>query len=129
MGHLEMIVNTAKTYRAAIGAVVAATERNGFSVIAVHDIAATLAENGFEREPVSIIEICHARYADAVLAQDVMIGLMLPCPIMVFEQRGGVCIATMRPTLLSRMFPRADIAGVTLEVERIVADIIREAAG
>ena len=87
-----------------------------------YDVAATLAEKGFEREPVTIIEVCNARYASQVLASDVRIGLMLPCPVMVYVKEDEVFISTMRPSLISGLFPDAGIEGVAMEVESSETD-------
>jgi uncharacterized protein (DUF302 family) len=74
------------------------------------------------------IELCNAKFASRVLAADVKIGLLLPCPIMVYEEEGRVYISTMRPTNIEAFFPEADIADVAQEVERILVDIIDAAA-
>lgn len=111
-------------YREAVDAVVEASEAAGFKVLAVHDVAATLAEKGFDREPVSIVEVCNARYASAVLAEDPKIGLMLPCPLMVYEEGGQVLLSTMLPTLIGGFFPEADLGDVPGEVERILVGIL-----
>lgn len=76
----------------------------------------------------SIVEICNARFASQVLARDVKIGLMLPCPIMVYVQDGKVSISTMRPSLIGGFFPEAGIGDVAMEVEGVLVDIINEAA-
>ncbi len=125
---LEYTVSTQKSYRVAVDAVVAAAETHGFRVQFVHDVAATLAERGFPREPVTIVEICNARYASEVLARDITIGLMLPCPVMVHEQAGSVAISTMKPTLIAEFFPHAKLEGVAAEVEAHVIAIVDEAA-
>jgi uncharacterized protein (DUF302 family) len=120
---------TDKTYAEAIEAVKAAAAVHSFRVSFVHDIAETLRERGFEREPVSIIEMCNAKYASEVLAEDILIGLMLPCPVMVYEQDGDVLISTMRPTLMGNFFPDAEIADVAAEVEAKIFAIVEQAAG
>jgi uncharacterized protein (DUF302 family) len=74
------------------------------------------------------VEICNAKYANQVLAADVKIGLMLPCPIMVYVQDGETVISTMRPTLIGGFFPDAGIEGVAKEVEDIIVRIVDEAA-
>jgi len=125
---LDYTVSTDKTYDDAVSAVTERTAAHGFKVQFVHDVAATLAEKGFEREPVTIVEICNARYASQVLARDVKIGLMLPCPVMVYEKDGAVFISTMRPSLIGGFFPEADIADVAMEVETAIIGIIDEAA-
>ena len=125
---LDYTVSTSKTYDEAVSAVTERTAAHGFKVQFVHDVAATLAEKGFAREPVTIVEICNARYASQVLARDVKIGLMLPCPVMVYEKDGEVFISTMRPSLIGGFFPEAGIADVAMEVEAAIVGIIDEAA-
>jgi len=125
---LDYTVSTDKSYDEAVSAVTERTAAHGFKVQFVHDVAATLAEKGFEREPVTIIEVCNARYANQVLASDVKIGLMLPCPVMVYEKDGDVFISTMRPSLIGGFFPEAGIDDVAAEVETALLAIIDEAA-
>jgi uncharacterized protein (DUF302 family) len=125
---LDITVRSNKSYADSIEAVVEATQKQGFKVQAVHDVAATLAEKGFEREPVTIVEVCNARHAYAVLAQDVRIGLMLPCPIMVYRQGDDTFIATMKPTLIAEFFPEADLADAAAAVEATVREIMAIAA-
>lgn len=125
---LDYTVSTAKPYREAVDAVVDSAEAHGFRVQMVHDVAQTLAEKGFERDPVTIVEMCNAKHAHQVLAQDVKIGLMLPCPVMVYVEEGSVFISTMKPTLLSQFFPEADLAEVAGAVEREIIEIMHAAA-
>jgi uncharacterized protein (DUF302 family) len=125
---LDYTVATGKDFDQVVEAVVKATADAGFRVLFVHDVAATLAEKGFERERVSIVEMCNANYASQVLAADVKIGLMLPCPIMVYAEQGRVYITTMRPTNIGAFFPEADISGVAAQVEKVLIDIIDTAA-
>lgn len=125
---LDYTVRTEKPYEQAIKAVVDAAQAHNFRVQFVHDVAETLAEKGFDREPVTIVEMCNARYASEVLARDVKIGLMLPCPVMVYEQAGKVFIATMKPSLIGAFFPEAQLAEVAAEVEAHIIAIVDEAA-
>jgi uncharacterized protein (DUF302 family) len=125
---LDYTSSTARDYPDAVAAVIARTEAHGFRVQFVHDVAQALAEKGFDREPVTIVEVCNARYASEVLEHDVRIGLMLPCPIMVYVQDSGVFISTMRPSLIGSFFPEAGIGPVAARVEEELVAIIDEAA-
>lgn len=125
---LDYTVRTDKSYEEAVKAVVASAANRNFRVQFVHDVAETLAEKGFEREPVTIVEVCNARYASEVLARDVKIGLMLPCPVMVYVEDGRVFISTMRPTLIGAFFPEAELDSVAAEVEGHIVAIVDEAA-
>jgi uncharacterized protein (DUF302 family) len=125
---IDFTVPTDKTYTAAVQAVVDAGADHGFKIQFVHDVAATLAEKGFEREPLTIVEMCNAKAASQVLAEDVLIGLMLPCPVMVYEQDGDVLISAMRPSLMTAFFPDAEITDVANEVEAKIIAIVEQAA-
>jgi uncharacterized protein (DUF302 family) len=126
---IDFTLPTDKPYAEAVQAVVDAAALHNFRVSFVHDIAKTLRERGFEREPLTIVEMCNAKFASEVLAEDVLIGLMLPCPVMVYEQDGDVLISTMRPTLMGTFFPEAEIADIAAEVEDRMFKIVTEAAG
>jgi uncharacterized protein (DUF302 family) len=121
---LDYTVRTAKGFDEAVEAVKEATADAGFRVQFVHDLAATLTEKGFPRERVTIVEMCNAKYASQVLAADVKIGLMLPCPIMVYAEKGEVFITTMRATLIADFFPDADISAVAAQVEKVLIDVV-----
>jgi uncharacterized protein (DUF302 family) len=126
---LDYTVHTDKGFDQAVEAVVQATKDAGFRVLFTHDVAATLAEKGFDRERVSIVEICNAKFASQVLAADVRIGLMLPCPIMVYAEKGEVFITTMRATLIADFFPDAEISAVAAEVETVLLGVVDASAG
>jgi uncharacterized protein (DUF302 family) len=126
---IDFTLPTTKTYSAAVQAVIDAAADSGFKVQFVHDVAETLAEKGFEREPLTIVEMCNAKYASEVLAEDVLIGLMLPCPVMVYEQDGDVLISAMKPSLMTGFFPDAEIGDVASTVEAKIVAIVEQAAG
>lgn len=124
---MDVTVESGKGFEETVSAIQSETEAANFRVQAVHDVSATLAEKGFERERVSIIEVCNAKYAHAVLAADIKIGLMLPCPIMVYAQGDAVMVSTMKPTLIAGFFPDADMGEIAAEVEGIITGIIERA--
>ncbi len=126
---IDYTVKSDKPYLQAVKAVTDSAAAHGYRVQFVHDVAQTLAEKGFEREPVTIVEMCNARHASEVLARDIKIGLMLPCPVMVYEQAGEVWISTMRPSLLGSFFPEAHLEAIAAEVEAQIIAIVDEAAG
>jgi uncharacterized protein (DUF302 family) len=125
---LDYTVSTKKPYAEAVAAVQEAAVAHSFRVQFVHDVRATLAEKGFDREPVTIVEMCNAKYASETLARDVKIGLMLPCPIMVYAENGQAFISTMRPTLIGGFFPEAGIQDVAAAVEDVLVGVIDSAA-
>ena len=126
MKRFEKTVSTEKSFDEAVAAVERKTAEKGFRVLHTHDVAATLAEKGFPREPLKIIEICNAKYASQVLNKDIRISLMLPCPISVYVRDGKTNISTMLPTSITEFFPEAGIDNLASEVEQVVLRIVEE---
>lgn len=124
MQAFEQTFATARQFDDAVSAIENKAAEKGFRVLHTHDVAATLAEKGFPREPLKIIEICNAKYANQVLVKDVKISLMLPCPISVYVEKGKTCISTMLPTAIVQFYPDAGIEGLAAEVEKIVLEIV-----
>ena len=127
MKAFERTVTTDKMFEEAVSAIERNAGEKGFRVLHTHDVAATLAEKGFPREPLKIVEICNAKYASQVLAMDVKISLMLPCPISVYVEKGKTHISTLLPSSIVQFYPDAGIEDLASEVERIVLEIIEAA--
>ena len=125
--NLDYTVETGKPFDEAVRAVEQTAAAHGFRVLYTHDVAATLAEKGFPREPLKIVEVCNARYANEVLEKDIRTALMLPCPISVYSRQGKTFISTMRPSLIADFFPEANIEQTALAVDVAVRQIVDEA--
>ena len=123
----ELTVVSEKPFDATVEAIEKKAAEKGFRVLHTHDVAATLAEKGFPREPLKTIEICNAKYASQVLDKDVKVSLMLPCPISVYVQAGKTYISTLLPSSIAEFFPKAGIETLASEVEKIVLKIVEEA--
>lgn len=126
MGNFDYTVETNKTFDEAVTAIEAKSKEKGFGVLHIHDVKATLSAKGFDREQLKIIEICNAKYASQVLAKDIKISLMLPCPISVYVEGGKTYISTLRPKVIADFYPQADIKALADEVDRIVLSIVDE---
>ncbi len=127
MPKVDYTVETSKSFAEAVAAVEQKTAEKGFRVLHTHDVAATLAEKGFPREPLKIVEVCNAKYASQVLAKDVKLALMLPCPISVYVDKGKTFLSTLLPTSMSALYPNAGIESIAADVEKIVVAIVEEA--
>ena len=53
-------------------------------VLYIHNVQKDLAEKGFQRNPLKIIEFCNAKYANDFFNADIKIGLCMPCKINVY---------------------------------------------
>ena len=126
MERFDYTVETNKSFDEAVASIEAKSKEKGFGVLHIHDVKATLASKGFDREPLKIIEICNAKYASEVLSKDIKISLMLPCPISVYVQGGKTYISTLRPKVIADFYPQADIEAIAEEVDEIVLSIVEE---
>lgn len=126
MKNLQYTVATQKRFDAAVTAVQQKAAEKGFRVLHTHDFAGTLAEKGFPREPLKVVEICNARYANEVLKKDINVALMLPCPISVYIKDGKTFISTMYPSALSELYPDSGIEDIAKAVEKNVIEIVEE---
>lgn len=120
----DYTVTTEKSFTEAVKAVEQETKNAGFKVLHVHDVSATLKEKNFEIKPFKIIEICNAKSAYTVLQADIKIGLCLPCKINVYQKKGKTYISGMRPIVLPRFFPKANLGAMPAEVDAIIRGII-----
>lgn len=129
MKHFIHTVGTPKSFEAAVEAVEKKVVEKGFCIIHTYDVAATLAAQGLHRGPLTIIEVCHAHYADEVLKRDINLSLMMPCPIVVYTEGDQTFISTMRPAALAEFSPGSGLEEVAREMDKIFLQIVSEAGG
>ena len=126
MEQFDYTVESSKGFDETVAAVEAKSVEKGFKVLVVHDVKATLQSKGFQRDPMKIVEICSAKYVDQVLAKDIKIALMLPCPVVVYEEKSKILISTLRPRTMADFYPDADVSSIAAEVDAIVLSIVNE---
>ncbi len=124
---MSYTVTTSKPFDEAVEAVKARTAEKGFRVLHVHDVRATLAEKGFQRGPMKIVEVCNAKYANSVLQADPAISLFMPCKINVYSDDGRTVISALRPATMATFFPGAALGSIPGEVDTVVRSIVDEA--
>lgn len=125
---MAYVVKTSKDLAAVCDDFKKGIQERGFRVLADYDVQAMLGEKGFQRGPMRIIEFCNARYAHIVLQGAEMISTLMPCRTTVYTSGGETVIASLKPTALAQFFPEADLKGIPEEVERIVCEVMDEAA-
>ena len=95
-----------------------ATADNQFRMLAVHDVKATLADKGFEREPLKIFEMCNAGFAHQALQKEIQVAMFMPCRITVHPEGSKTVMTLARPTVISQMLPDAGLDDLAGEVEK-----------
>jgi uncharacterized protein (DUF302 family) len=122
-------LSTEKTIKEAADDLQAAVLANHFGVMQVHNLKETMANKGVEFGPECLIfEVCQPQQAKKVLSRNMGISTALPCRISLYEEGGKTVLATLKPTVLLKMFDTPEVEGVAREVEETLLKIMNEAA-
>lgn len=110
--------------------VVSAIEENAaehkYRVLHVHDVQATLAEKGLQREPLKIVEVCNAAFAHQALTRDVDVAIFMPCRYSVYREADQTRVSLSRPTMIAQMLPDSGLDELAAGVEATLKTIIEE---
>lgn len=103
------------------------TPENQFRVLAVHDVQQTLAEKGFERGPLKIIEVCSAGFAHQALQIEADVALFMPCRYTVRTESDKTIVTLARPSMIATFLPGAGLEELAATVEDTLKRIMTEA--
>jgi uncharacterized protein (DUF302 family) len=110
--------------------VVAALEKNAakhkFRVLATHDVKQTLAEKGFERPGLKIIEVCNAAFANEALDKHSEVALFMPCRFAVYDEGDKTLVKLARPTMIAEMLPGVGLEDLAKSVEDTLEQVMKE---
>lgn len=101
-----------------------------FGVQGIHNVTATLQSKGLAFEPkLYVYEICNPVAAKKVLDTDMRIATALPCRVSIYTQGRDVVVETIRPTAMIKLFNQPTLDSTAREVEAVIEEIMKEAAG
>ncbi len=119
------VVETKKDFDESVISVLRTIEKKGWTVFQVYDLKERLEAKGFIQDRLKIIEICSAKHANSLLNINKIFSVCMPCRINIFEDKGIIKIASVRPSILSDLSSEAKTA---LEyVENDIKEIIDDA--
>jgi uncharacterized protein (DUF302 family) len=123
------VVDSTKTFDQAAADLDAAVKRNGFGVLHVHDLGATLRNKGqVFGEQCKVFEVCNPAQAARVLSTDMRLNMALPCRISVFTESGKTKIGLIKPVgMLTALSHDPALLQVAREVEDKTMQMVNEA--
>jgi len=123
------LVETDKSLAQAALDLGAAVKQQGFGVMHVHDVGATLRSKGIAfDEECQVFEVCQPGQAAKVLAVDMRLSMALPCRISVFTEQGRTKIGLIRPVpMLEALSQDAALLAIAQEVEAKMCQMIEAA--
>ena len=129
MSDVYYIVDSDKTFEQASRDLEAAVASNGFGVLHIHDLGATLRKKGVDfEEECRVFEVCNPVHAGTVLASDMRLNMALPCRISVYTEKGQTRIGMIKPgSLLAGLSSSPRLKSTADEVESQTIAMIDEA--
>ena len=116
-GHTK---NLGKTdFDEAVTRVTEALKTEGFGVLTEIDVKATLKKKlDADFRNYKILGACNPPLAHKALTNELLIGLLLPCNVVVFEENDGTTAVSMAdPTELFKIVDKPEMAGMADEVD------------
>jgi uncharacterized protein (DUF302 family) len=97
----------------------------GFGVITEINVKETFkVKLGIDFEKYFILGACHPASALAVLQEDMDLGLMLPCNIVVYQKSGKIFVATILPTVILNQTGNSNLSNIADNVEQKLRKVI-----
>lgn len=91
----------------------------GFGVLANIDVKKLIKEKlGQDMQGYVLLDVCNPRHAKKAIDSHKEVGLVLPCKIMVYEDKERTFISLYRPTEAIKILGFSDLAPLADEVER-----------
>jgi len=113
-------------YEEAIEKVTAALKREGFGVLTSIDVQETLKKKlDVPFKKYAILGACNPSFAYQTLQMEEMIGLLLPCNVIVFEQGQSTVVAAFDPLSMMAVLRNADIEAVAREIRARLERVIQ----
>jgi len=120
-------VKTSLGYDDAIKKVTELLKEEGFGILTEIDAKATLKKKiDVDFKKYIILGACNPRFAYKTLEAENLIGVFLPCNIIVYEEMEGSVVAAMNPYLMAEMINNEKVKEVAVKVTAIFKGILRK---
>jgi uncharacterized protein (DUF302 family) len=123
------VAESGKAFEEASAALESAVKHNGFGVLHVHDLGASLRGRGIPfGEECRVFEVCNPAQAAKVMSADMRLNMVLPCRVSVYTEKGSTKIGFVKPgRMLSALSSDAELAKIAAEVEEKMVRMVEEA--
>ncbi|MDY0297792.1 MAG: DUF302 domain-containing protein [Acidobacteriota bacterium] len=125
---MYFIVESEKPFSQVVADLESAVKRNGFGVLYVHDLGATLRAKGVDLvEECKVFEVCNPVQASCVMKVDMRLNMALPCRISVYTEEKKTFIGFIRPRpMLEALSREPGLIKVAEEVEAAMERMAEE---
>jgi uncharacterized protein (DUF302 family) len=93
-----------------------ALREEGFGVLTEIDVSTTIKEKvGAELPPYVILGVCNPQLANRALGEDIDIGLLLPCNVVVRQENHSTLVSVLDPDVMSRLSEAPGLKAIASE--------------
>ncbi|MDF1496761.1 MAG: DUF302 domain-containing protein [Patescibacteria group bacterium] len=127
MNNYGISKEVAMGFNAAVERVNEVLKRHGFGVLTKIDVAEQMKEK-LEKEMgrYIILGACNPPSAYEAIQNDVEIGLLLPCNVIVYEKEGGVFVSAIKPTVAMGFVNNEQIQDIAKKIEKMLNEAMEE---
>ena len=119
-------LETTKTFEQVVSDLEATSTENMFRVLHTHNVQETLAEKGFEIQPLKIMEVCNSGFANKALKLDMNVTMFMPCKYVVAQQDNKITVSLMLPSVIADFINNDDLRNMANEVELTLKKIMED---
>jgi len=117
--------NTDKSLTDAIESLEGNLKENGFGILWQLNFKDKLEEKGLEfKEDFVVLEVCNPKQAKEVLEENIHIGYVLPCKMVVRRENDKTYIGMTSPEMLIGLFENTELKEVAKKVEKSLRNSI-----
>ena len=124
--NIAYTLETDKPFDEVVKALEAKSVESMFRVLHIHNVQATLAEKGFERDPLKIIEVCNSSFAHEALGKNLEVAIFMPCRFTVADTGEKRIVSLGRPSVISQMMPDAGLDELAGKVEATLKKVMED---
>lgn len=115
------------SYEEAVPKVKEAFKAKGFGTLTEIDVRATMKEKiGADMDPYLIIGACNPNLAHRALTTEPLVGLLLPCNVVVRKDGDGVFVDALDATVIATVPENPDLKPIADEAGRLIGEALAE---
>jgi uncharacterized protein (DUF302 family) len=112
-------------FEEAVERVTAALKEEGFGVLTEIDVKATLKMKlDVDFQKYTILGACNPPLAQKALQEELEIGLLLPCNVIVYESEGRSVVSIIDPIAMLGIVENPNLEPIALEAQRRLRKVI-----
>ncbi len=110
--------NTDMPYEKAVEKVTDELKKEGFGVLTSIDVKDTLKKKiDVDFRKYVILGACNPPLAHKALESEEQLGLLLPCNVIIYENKGGSTVAFFDPMIMTKLIDNEQLKSVAEEVQ------------